>query len=90
MAIKKSVRLVDETIKVCHELTQTGDTNFRSRWWPKSFSAFYAAVHVTPVAAYVSRVTKHHKVVLTTGRVLRQNLKGYLIFKERFTNFKNT
>jgi hypothetical protein len=35
----------------------------------KSFSAFYAAVHVTPVAAYVSRVTKHNKVVLSKPSV---------------------
>lgn len=28
MAIKKSVRLVDETIKLCHELTRQGDTNW--------------------------------------------------------------
>lgn len=28
MAIKKSVRLVDETIKLCHELTKQGDTNW--------------------------------------------------------------
>lgn len=27
-AIKKSVRLVDHTIKVCHELTLQGDTNY--------------------------------------------------------------
>ena len=35
----------------------------------KSFSAFYAAAHVTPVAAYVSRVTKHNKVVLSKPSV---------------------
>jgi|TARA_R110000796_G_scaffold50909_5_gene120196 hypothetical protein len=28
MSIKKSVRLVDETIKLCHELTSQGDTNW--------------------------------------------------------------
>jgi hypothetical protein len=27
-AIKKSVRIVDGTIRLCHELTLTGDTNF--------------------------------------------------------------
>ena len=31
----------------------------------KSFSAFYAAARVTPVVAYVSRVTKHNTVVLS-------------------------
>ena len=31
----------------------------------QSFSAFYAAARVTPVAAYVSRVTKHNTVVLS-------------------------
>ena len=35
----------------------------------KSFSAFYAAAHVIPVAAYVSRVTKHNKVVLSKPSV---------------------
>ena len=35
----------------------------------KSFSAFYAAAHVTSVAAYVSRVTKHNKVVLSKPSV---------------------
>lgn len=30
MAVKKSVRLVDDTIKLCHELTQAGDTNWSS------------------------------------------------------------
>lgn len=28
MAVKKSVRLVDETIKLCYELTNQGDTNW--------------------------------------------------------------
>ena len=37
----------------------------------KSFSAFYAAAHVNPVAAYVSRVTKHNKVVLSKPSVCR-------------------
>jgi hypothetical protein len=28
MPIKKSVRLIDTTVKLCHELTQSGDTNY--------------------------------------------------------------
>lgn len=41
MAIKKSVRLVDETIKLCHELTLSGDTN-----WSGSLNAIAAQYKV--------------------------------------------